>query len=223
MPTNLKEDGKTNNNVDVNNVLVGMPLAGGIWVSTKIVEPAAYPVDATTPLDPEVWQSVGYIGEDGVSESIDKSIEKIRAWGGDTVRTIQKEHDLTYKFKFLESYKKLVLQLIHGADNVGEDDKGNFHVDITSDVLPKLSWCIQMTDGDKAIRVFIPLANITENGEINYVHSDVIAYEVTLEAFPESTAQFKARKFIGNVVEPTPSPKNEPNLEKKNEHNLVKN
>ena len=40
---------------------------------------------------------------DGLSMAIAKSIEKIRAWGGDTVRNVQTEHDVTFTFTLLET------------------------------------------------------------------------------------------------------------------------
>src|SRR5690625_6801475 len=60
------------------------------------------PTDATSDLS-EDFTKGGFIGEDGVTRETDASDEKIRAWGGDTVKVVRSEHSITYSLEFLES------------------------------------------------------------------------------------------------------------------------
>ena len=47
---------------------------------------------------------VGYIGEDGVSESISADTNDIKAWqNGDVVRRVQTSHDYTVSFTMLRT------------------------------------------------------------------------------------------------------------------------
>src|SRR5699024_12062350 len=65
----------------------------------------------------------GFIGEDGVTRETDASDEKIRAWGGDTVKVVRSEHSITYSLEFLELANADVLKLIHGAENVRSEER----------------------------------------------------------------------------------------------------
>lgn len=172
------------------NVLVGMPLVTGpIAISHELIQLEDYPDDASTEI--AGLEAVGYIGEDGVTESNGRSTDKIRAWGGDTVRTVQTEHDLTYTFAFLESKNATVLKAVYGPENVevtegvSPEDR-RIVIKKNAKTLPHMSFDMRMLDGDTKIRNFVPDGQITEVGDITYVHSDVIRYEVTVEAYADA-------------------------------------
>lgn len=179
------------------NVLVGVPdkVSGGIYFSTGLLDSAAYPTSdiGTTPLPPEL-KAAGFIGEDGVTEANESDTEKIKAWGGDTVRVVQNEHTVTYTFSFLEFGNTDVLKALYGEDNVTESGEV-ITANLTSDVLEHRSWLFEMKDGDNRIRVFVPDGQITTRGEINYTHAGAIMTEVTIEAFPDADGK-KAIKVI---------------------------
>lgn len=187
------------------NALVGMPLVtGGLSIGFTPIALAAYPEDASEALSGV--ETVGYIGEDGVVESDGRETEQIKAWGGDTVRRVQTDHTITYQFTFLESKNAAVLKARYGADNVtvtpavpgvsGE----KIVIKKNSKVLPRMSLDFKMLDGDHLIRNFVPLGQIVETGDVTFVHSDVIKYEVTVEAFADANGD-KAIQFIEG---PTP-------------------
>lgn len=177
------------------NVLVGVPdkVSGGVYMSDTVIDSGTYPVDdLTTP--PADMVAGGFISEDGVTESNESDTERIRAWGGDTVRVVQTDHTVTYSFTFLESKNAEVLKAVYGDDNV-DTTGGVVKVLVNSDVLPHRSWAFEMKDGDSRIRVFVPDGQITTRGEITYTHTGAIQYEVTVEAFPDADGN-KAIKVI---------------------------
>ena len=177
------------------NVLVGVPdkVSGGVYFSDEVLETAGYPVsDLASP--PTDMTAGGFISEDGVTESNESDTERIRAWGGDTVRVVQTDHTVTYSFTFLESKNAEVLKAVYGDDNV-DTTGGVVKVLVNSDVLPHRSWAFEMKDGDSRIRVFVPDGQITTRGEITYTHTGAIQYEVTVEAFPDADGN-KAIKVI---------------------------
>ena len=177
------------------NVLVGVPdkVSGGVYMADSVLDVAEYPVtDLTTP--PTDMTPGGFISEDGVTESNESDTERIRAWGGDTVRVVQTDHTVTYSFTFLESKNAAVLKAVYGEDNV-DTSNGLVTVNVNSDVLPHRSWAFEMKDGDSRIRVFVPDGQITTRGEITYTHTGAIQYEVTVEAFPDADGN-KAIKVI---------------------------
>ena len=177
------------------NVLVGVPdkASGGVYMSDSPIATAEYPIttlEAGTPAD---MTPSGFISEDGVTESNENDTEKIKAWGGDTVRVVQTDHTVTYSLTFLES-SPVILKAVYGEDNVVEAG-GLVTVKVNSDTLEHRSWAFEMKDGDKRIRIFVPDGQIISRGEITYTHSGAIQYEVTIEAFPDANGD-KAIKVL---------------------------
>jgi len=172
------------------NVMAGVPLAtGGVLIGDLT---AAAPTTAVGALTG--FNAAGYIGEDGVTEANERSTDRIRAWGGDTVKVVQTEHNVTYKFTFLETLNAEVLKAVYGEDNV--TTTGSLHeVQVNSATLPHKSYVFEVKDGDAKIRIYVPDGQITEVGDITYSDSEVIGYEVTVEAYADSEGN-KAYKFL---------------------------
>ena len=180
------------------NVLAGKPLATG-GVSMAPLGTTA-PTDATTAL-PASWKSGGYVGEDGLTETTDRSTEKIKAWGGDTVKVVQTDFAVTYQFTFIETLNADVLKVVYGAANVtttaASSTKGTLHkVLVKGDELPPTAFVFDMRDGDARIRIHVPQGQITEVGEITYSDSEVIGYTLTVEALPDAVVGANAVKFL---------------------------
>lgn len=96
------------------NVVAGVPLAtGGVLIGALTAAEPSTAVSALTG-----FSAAGYIGEDGVTEANERSTDRIRAWGGDTVKVVQTEHNVTYQFTFLETLNADVLKAVYGDANV---------------------------------------------------------------------------------------------------------
>jgi hypothetical protein len=181
------------------NVVAGVPLAtGGILIGDLA---AAAPTTAVSALTG--FTAAGYIGEDGVTETNERSTDRIRAWGGDTVKVVQTEHNVTYQFTFLETLNADVLKAVYGDDNVtttaATASTGTLHeVQINAATLPHKSYVFELKDGDAKIRIYVPDGQITEVGEVTYSDSEVIGYQVTVEAF--AVDGNKAVKFLDNGI-----------------------
>jgi hypothetical protein len=180
------------------NVVAGKPLAtGGVLIGATT---ATGPADATT--TPTGFTASGYVGEDGVTESNERSTDRIRAWGGDTVKVVQTEHNVTYAFTFLETLNTDVLKAVYGDDNVtptaATSTVGKLHtVLVNAATLPHKSFVFEVKDGDAKIRIYIPDGQITEVGEITYSDSEVVGYQVTIEAFADASGN-KAYKYMND-------------------------
>lgn len=185
---------------NVANVVAGKPLAaGGVWIAPL---GTALPTDETTALN-AAFKSAGYIGEDGLTETIERSTEKIRAWGGDTVKVVQTEFGVTYQLTFIEAVNGDVLKAVYGTTNVTTTAAtalvGAKHaVKITSEQLPHQAFVFEVKDGEARIRIAIPDGQITEVGEITYADGEVVGYQVTVEAFYNATLGAQAVKYIND-------------------------
>lgn len=184
------------------NVLVGVPVGGGVYMTPAPVDAAEYPTTTIGTALTTPYVAAGFISEDGVTESNESDTEKIKAWGGDTVRVVQSDHTVTYSFTFLESKSEDVLKAVYGEDNVTAAGDVTT-VNVNSSILEHRSWVFEMKDGDHRIRIFVPDGQIINRGEVNYTHAGVISYEVTIEAFPDADGN-KAIKVIDSSVPVTP-------------------
>lgn len=178
-------------------ILTGGPVTatGGV---TRGPKGSTLPTDASAALD-AAFEALGYVGADGVTRTIDASDEKITAWGGDVVKVVRTEHSVTYSMVFLESANATLLKAIHGEENV--TIAGNkITIRHTKTMPPRAAYTLEMLDGLTAIREVIPDAQISSSGDAVFVHSDVIRYTITLEAFPDA-AGVKAYSYIDNPAE----------------------
>jgi hypothetical protein len=182
------------------NVVAGVPLAtGGVLLGALT---AAAPTTAASTLTG--FSAAGYIGEDGVTETNERSTDRIRAWGGDTVKVVQTEHNVTYQFTFLETLNADVLKAVYGDANVtttaATASKGQeFKVLVKSDVLPRKSWVFEIRDDPAKIRIYVPLGQVTEIGEVTYTESDLTGYEITIDCFPDSSGN-SFTKYINDGI-----------------------
>lgn len=180
----------------VQNVVAGKPLTTGGILSGPIG--TALPTDVTTAITAGI-EAVGYISDDGVSETMNRETDKIKAWGGDVVKIVQTEHSVTYEYTMIEYLSKLVNQEVYGEPNVTATaatvSTGNLlAVKVTADQLPHRVRVLEIKDGNARVRIVLPDSQITEVGDVSYQDGAVIAYPVTVEAFPDATG-VKAYKY----------------------------
>lgn len=185
----------------ISNIVSGKPAAtGGILIAPL---GTTLPTNATTAPHAS-FVTAGYIGEDGVTETDGRSTEKIRAWGGDTVKVVQTEHTLTYTFTFIEALNSDVLKAVYGDSNVtttaATASTGTLQaVKITGEVLPHKSYIFEVRDGDAKIRIVIPDGQITEVGERTFTDAAVVGHQVTVECFKDANGG-KAYQYSDNGI-----------------------
>lgn len=185
----------------VANVLAGRPLTtGGV-----LIAPLATALPVTAVAAPNVgFVAAGYIGEDGVTETADRSTEKVKAWGGDIVKVLQTEFSATYQFTFLESLNTTVLKTVYGDANVSVTaatvSAGTLRTVLVNGlVLPHKEFIFEVKDGLARIRIVIPDGQITEVGDVTYSDGEVIGYQVTVEAFQDASGN-NAYKYLDDGV-----------------------
>lgn len=194
-------------------VLVGAPdvkSTGGFQILDLVSDPTNYPTDATTAINPLFKpRSGGYLGEDGLTKTVDRSTEKIKDWNGDVVLIVQTDHSVVLKFVVMESANAHVLKMIYGEDNVivSSDGKKITTIDNSED-LPHQGLDFNMVGGrGSKIRVFAPDTQATSVGDVSFVKSDVIRYELELECFDPAGDGKKLWQFMDLQDVPADAPK----------------
>ena len=130
---------------------------------------------------------LGYISEDGVTNSNARESDEFKAWGGDTVLTSQTSYTDTFQFKLLEYLNADVKKTVYGEDNVTGALATGMTVQANSKELVSYAWVIDMIMRDNTMnRIVIPSGKISEVGDVVYSDSELTAYEVTVTAFPDT-------------------------------------
>ena len=179
----------TNNNT-VAFVSTGKPKVGGAIYRAPLSDSLTIPTDVSTSLA-EAFKCLGYVSEDGVTNSNAITTEKIKAWGGDTVLTPMTEREDTFQFTLIEMMNENVVKAVFGDSNVSVTDATSstpklIDVEANSDEQPECAWVIDMVlRGDKLKRIVIPNGKITEIGDIVYKDDEAVGYEITVTALPD--------------------------------------
>lgn len=143
------------------------------------------PTDTTTALD-EAFTNLGFISEDGITNTNSPACEDVKAWGGDIVLSSQTEKKDEWKFKLIEANNTGVLKVIYGSDNVTGTIEEGLTVTANSNEVESTCWIIDtiLKNGTKK-RIVIPNGKITSVGDIVYKDNEPIGYEITINAVPD--------------------------------------
>lgn len=165
------------------NVTTGKPKVGGAIFRAPLN--TTLPTNATTTLD-VAFKSLGYCSEDGVTTTTDRSFASVKAWGGDTVLSMQTDYEETFSFTLIEALNEDVLKTVYGDTNVATAES-TITITSNSKEIDASSWVAEMVmTGNKACRIVIPNGKITSIGEVTYRDNEAVGYEITVTALPDS-------------------------------------
>lgn len=141
------------------------------------------------------YKDVGYLSEDGITESISTDTNEIKAWqNGDIVRRVQTGHGVSYQLTMLETVEAS-LELFYGNFNDVSDSST-----ITGAQAFRGRWVIDVDDGADDLRIVIPDGQIVEKGDVTYSSGDPVSYPITIAAYPDATGVKVYKYFTDPTV-----------------------
>ena len=166
------------------NVTAGKPKIGGAIYAAP--SGTTLPTDATTALD-AAFVCLGYVSEDGVTNSNSPSSENVKAWGGDIVMNLLTEKPDNFSFTLIEALNVDVLKFVYGASNVTGTPSTGISIKANSAIPESHVIAIDMIMTDGALkRVVMPCAYISEVGEIAYKDNKAVGYATTVLCPPDA-------------------------------------
>lgn len=129
------------------------------------------------------FSDLGYVSEDGVTESTDRQTDEIKAWqNADVVRNIVTGASKSWQFTMIES-KKETLELYYG----GATTANGSIIIRPAETGGRKCYVLDIVDSSNLTRFWLPEAEITEVGDVSYKNGEPIGYDVTITAYPSES------------------------------------
>lgn len=165
--------------------------SGYIWVAPL---GTTIPNDATTELD-VAFVGLGYLSEDGLTEPASLTAgDDIVAAGGDTVAQADPTFSKTWTGTCIEALNEDLLKVAYGSANVtvtaaSSSKDGTITVkEQAGDLEHHVIVIDEMLKGGRKRRNVMPDATFLITGDISHVHTALVNFEFTINAYPTATA-----------------------------------
>ena len=180
------------------NTSLGKPMANGM----VYVAPGgtALPTDATTALA-DTYKTVGFISEDGITNSIDTDTTTVTDAGGTTVINEISSYSETYQFAMMETQADALGVRFETANVKTDGDKLTVDHKMPTGESRVYVFEILMT-GNKVKRIVVPDGTVSEFGDTQYHAGDAIVYDVTIAANPSDLiGGATSREYIAPIAQ----------------------
>lgn len=145
-------------------------------------------------------KTAGFITSDGISESEERSTEKIKDWNNDVIDVVTTDYGVQLTVTFAEAANAAVLKYMYGENNVEVLDGGGVHIKQTSGDLPRRSIMFDLKGKHDTLgRVFAAETQVVSTGEIAYSKQGLISYNATIDVFNDAQGTY-LHKWLGEPV-----------------------
>lgn len=171
------------------------PDSGGVFYRAPLG--TTLPTTAGQPLN-ALFVDHGWLGEEGVTISVNRDVKKHYAFGSDLVKTTQGQYAESLKLSLLESDPDVLETVFGPSVTMGVDGAGNRTIAINhrSKQLPRSAFVVHTVDGTKVRRLVIQEGAVVDVGDISYVHTDLLKYTITIDCYkpaagnPEAVVEY---------------------------------
>lgn len=168
---------------------------GAVYTHDVGATPTA-PTDASTALNVG-FKECGAVSEDGITESTSQERKDFYIWQNNTLaRRIPGKYVKTFKFAAAET-KIFNLGIQYPGSTITTTGEGA----AVSEKAPQTDirrWVLHGRDGaSRQLRLYLPLGEVTDRGDVVWSAEDVTVYEWTLTAYPDTSGFVAYRYYVG--------------------------
>lgn len=172
-----------------------MPNAGNVTAAKANVAGAVFSAvfGTSLPVTPNeslasAFKDLGFVSQDGVTNSTNIESTTVKEWGGNTVLTIQTSKDDQFKLKLLETKNVEALKEVFGQNNVSVAGNGLITIVANASEQAYRSYVIDMSLSDGGLkRIVLPKAKVSSIGDITYTASDAANFDLTFDTAPDGS------------------------------------
>lgn len=175
--------------VNAKNVIIGSPdqlvTGAGLTAPVGTKLPSLEDVTKASVTIDEAFKDFGYIDEDGLTLTTDRSTEVIKDWGLNAIRRYLSEFNGKLSFTFMETNAQS-MALIVGAEHVEEvkataADGTKMRIEFGAWLPEARSWVFKVKDGGARVVVVLPNALVTSLSEVTVNATSAIKWQVDVE------------------------------------------
>ncbi|MFI9507572.1 IPT/TIG domain-containing protein [Nocardia sp. NPDC052566] len=176
---------------------VGAPLAtGGVMVAPV---GTILPTNATS--STATWTRLGYVADDGLRPSGERTSTDIYDWAGDLIASPQENHSTAFQFKAYGAFDRDVLAEVFGDTQV--TTVGSLTtVKETGEPLSVHPWLFDMRDKTKRCRIVVPIGQVTAVAEDPFIRNGLQAFDITLTCYKDDQG-VKAYRYYDDGATPS--------------------
>lgn len=168
------------------------PDSGGVFYRAPLG--TTLPTSATGSLN-ALFVDHGWIGEEGITLTVDRDIKKHYAFGSDLVKTTQGTYSESLKLTLLESDPD-VFETVFGSNTVtmSADGAGNRLITVAhgSKMKPRSAFVVDTVDGTKRRRLVIQEGMVVDLEDVTYVNSDLLKYTISIDCYKPASGNSEA-------------------------------
>lgn len=139
------------------------------------------PTDATTALAGG-FIGLGYVSDDGITETSDLSVDDITAWqNAKVVRSVVTGAKISYQFTLIQT-NKAIIEAGLGTTVTQTAPMGTYTID-PANTGGRKSFVFQIIDGTNLKRIYVAEGEVTERGDTVYASGEPIGLELTVTAY----------------------------------------
>ena len=179
-----------------------------VWAATRPEDCAVFfraPLGTTLPLLtaapwaslPSPWMDHGWMGDDGMANSMKRDITDHQAFGGDIVKTTQNKYTETLKATCFESNPN-VWKTVFGDANViiGGTTHRQTTLNHESLPLPRSCFLWRCIEGQKTRLVMVQQGQPITIDDVVFVNKDLLKYTITIQCFKPSPTVDAVQELI---------------------------
>jgi hypothetical protein len=148
---------------------------------------------------PSDWHDLGYISDDGMTADVNDDRKEWTPWGSvSPIRTQITKSTKTFKITCWETNEEVLSlyyrQPLASVAPVPATNVISFN-DIEQPTPDRRSFVFDVLDGANLFRIYLPTAEVTERGGVVHKSEDLVAYEMTITAYPNTSGVAVSRSF----------------------------